>query len=652
MRKILGRLKQTISRKVEQILNCSAPLGTTVDFLELARAELGKREFSSALTHYLQEKNQNAQNLEAYIGTAVCYIQLGKYNDALSILSKANAAFGDHDAILALITKCKLHEESWSEVEHYWQKWRASFLQYPLFDFYQTTGEILVNSLKTDCWREEFTEKLIAELVFQDDRSVDSKSHPVVCSLLFHHHEYDRPFYLRLLKIINSFLTKHPTEKDLSNLCFATMLLTFGFPNKEERASLIKTCFYHFDLYSHWSFVLLGSSWNAIWDESIKSNVENIPIVKEILKNESERSNIYGVTKTYKLIFLANVCYPGLTPVLIEHARQLLDQGEVHEEFRDDLAFIVQQSIESAKKDQSDTKHRLKIAFCISGQLRGWEQAFRSWQKLGLSEHDVTFIVHTWKDTGGGVPIPPKDERALPPSFQKEFRKVWNKIGQKEMFSRYPSFFSLWSQNGTDVEESNLMRVYGSEYVFIDDDSVEPFQNLSNSEKMYYKIWECQNAADQIGIDFDLVVRIRPDLEFTENHQIDWRGIYQDCIHRNVLFCESYSTYFFPNIGFCMPDQFAIGSPSAMRGYSSAYAMTRRCDTWKDLNLKGFPQEFVAHKNVAYSTLYNGAVVEHIGLPCRFSPAFTPNKEMIYKAIRRDAAERNDSFDDALINAL
>jgi hypothetical protein len=43
---------------------------------------------------------------------------------------------------------------------------------------------------------------------------------------------------------------------------------------------------------------------------------------------------------------------------------------------------------------------RLRIALCISGQLRGYEAAHPSWSRLGLDRHEVTRFVHVWQDIG------------------------------------------------------------------------------------------------------------------------------------------------------------------------------------------------------------------------------------------------------------
>ena len=42
----------------------------------------------------------------------------------------------------------------------------------------------------------------------------------------------------------------------------------------------------------------------------------------------------------------------------------------------------------------------LRVALCVSGQLRGYKEAFPSWPSLGLDDHQVTTFVHTWQSVG------------------------------------------------------------------------------------------------------------------------------------------------------------------------------------------------------------------------------------------------------------
>ena len=47
------------------------------------------------------------------------------------------------------------------------------------------------------------------------------------------------------------------------------------------------------------------------------------------------------------------------------------------------------------------------------------------------------------------------------------------------------------------------------------DDQAEKFKGWSNSKKMHYKIHACAELARHGGRDYDLIVRIRPDMPLT-----------------------------------------------------------------------------------------------------------------------------------------
>lgn len=61
-------------------------------------------------------------------------------------------------------------------------------------------------------------------------------------------------------------------------------MLTFGLVDTQTRERLLETYFESFDLYSHWSFVLIGSGSSNLWDESMLSSVDSITSVRKIIK--------------------------------------------------------------------------------------------------------------------------------------------------------------------------------------------------------------------------------------------------------------------------------------------------------------------------------------------------------------------------------
>ena len=51
-------------------------------------------------------------------------------------------------------------------------------------------------------------------------------------------------------------------------------------------------------------------------------------------------------------------------------------------------------------------RRKARVALCVSGQLRGHEQAFESWKRALLPSAEFDIYVHTWKDVGRSSPKP------------------------------------------------------------------------------------------------------------------------------------------------------------------------------------------------------------------------------------------------------
>jgi hypothetical protein len=617
-----------------------------------ARQALEQGNFELAKKYYHSMINIVPDELEAYIGYSICDINMSQYESALSILSLARERFTYNPSVFSLIIKCHLELKQIGYIKENWLLWKSHQNGDFSSDFYRVSGDVLVELIDSSVsWEyDEFINQLIRVLVYQQDNVVDVNSHPTLCSILFHQHEYNRNVYCEILSKVRDFVDSDIKDETSLYISTASLLLTFDMVSDQLRKKILEKYFYDFGIFSHWSFILIGSAINSIWDLSLQKNKESLPIVIDIIKEELKSDRPLSPLELYKLILLSSVCCQECLPDIIKYTQDLLpirNGLSSSSDILEDLEFIVgnyQKEVPTSNK-----KERLKIAVCISGQLRGWRKAINSWKEYSVfGEHDTTYIIHTWKDTGINIPQPPKDERALPKSFFRSYRTCWNKFGEKEMYTRYPHFFALWSEK-SEVTKEELQAVYGTSHIVIEDDTCNPFVKMSNAEKMYYKISQCHEFVEQLGDKFDLIVRIRPDFQFLEGSHIDWNNIYEKCRSQRVLLSDMYSRYLFPNIGFCMPDQLAISTPETMRAYASAYKMTISNQNQK---FKYFPVDFLAHRNVAYSTLYYGVSVEGIGIPCTLAPSFKPTHVEIYEAIVKDSQGRMDSYDRSLLEAL
>lgn len=240
-----------------------------------------------------------------------------------------------------------------------------------------------------------------------------------------------------------------------------------------------------------------------------------------------------------------------------------------------------------------------------------------------------------------------------PDSGQCVYREAWNALCGESMRARYPSLSALWSEHGGTVDENDLRAVYDTDRVIIDDDAQAPFEGFSNAQKMYYKIARCHEEAVRARDDFDLMIRMRPDFEFSADCSFDWHALHQASVEERLVYWGYYARYFFLQIGSCPSDQFAIGSQEAMSAYAAAYAMTIAAGSTEAPRLKGFPIGFISHRSVAYSTLYQGIGIEAEKFSAwRMMPTFRPTGAALREALAADSVNRMDRFDQMLMQAL
>src|SRR5262249_8363825 len=136
---------------------------------------------------------------------------------------------------------------------------------------------------------------------------------------------------------------------------------------------------------------------------------------------------------------------------------------------------------------------RLRIAVCVSGQLRGFRTAFPTWQALGLDGHDVTYFVHTWRNIGI-KPLFRTDPERQPPGFFETFERIRQQVADGTLIGLYPSLHHRDAFGAKsplvhfEVERDELVALYETEFVVIEDDEAPEFAKFSNQEKMFHKI--------------------------------------------------------------------------------------------------------------------------------------------------------------------
>lgn len=215
---------------------------------------------------------------------------------------------------------------------------------------------------------------------------------------------------------------------------------------------------------------------------------------------------------------------------------------------------------------------RQRLALCISGQLRGFREAWQSLQPL-RDEFDVDVFVHTWQDVGAIASETAKEE-----ALRAAIGEIEPSALQHHSLTRaqYPNCFGLADK--ISITEDMVREFYSAKSVVVESSSefeaklTHRWADLNlpqpsvNCCKMLYKINACGNLVRKAiaeGHGYDYVMRVRPDLK-----------IYIDT---SVLSCNQFDdsmvlgSYVLGGDYHGFSDQLAVGSPTAMDVYASIW---------------------------------------------------------------------------------
>jgi hypothetical protein len=295
----------------------------------------------------------------------------------------------------------------------------------------------------------------------------------------------------------------------------------------------------------------------------------------------------------------------------------------------------------------SSFQRRLKVAVCVSGQLRGYQPAFESWKGTLLKDVDYDLFVHSWKNVGrsGAEPF-----RHVLPFDGKNFVETYRRLCLEEGFDsfkvRYPHLFARLADTGR-VTEQQISGFYRTSNVRLDDDLAMPFAALSNQEKMHSKIKFCFDMAVASGGEYDLVIRLRPDKPI-RYLGYRWHDLLDICRRSPLLFADfaTGAHYTNPMIG----DQFAVGTLPPMQVYSSTWSLYPPLAATRLLNCA---KPFVGHVSLAQVCWLHGIKVSKV--PIRFGQLQEPaqlSSAVIAECLELDAEGRKDRIDGLLLDAV
>lgn len=182
----------------------------------------------------------------------------------------------------------------------------------------------------------------------------------------------------------------------------------------------------------------------------------------------------------------------------------------------------------------------MKIAFCLSGHLRSYQQTFGALYKHILQPLNPDVFIHTWDFIG------------VSPHIDLHFKKIPTISKRKEIENIYKPKAFL-------VEKLNLH--LGERYRSLVVDKRSPNAIVN----MFYKIYQADLLRQRFELihgKYDIVIRARADLLFEKPIDPD-----------DLAKASENGHIYLPNCGHFdgLNDQFAFGNSEAMKEYSSCY---------------------------------------------------------------------------------
>jgi len=202
-------------------------------------------------------------------------------------------------------------------------------------------------------------------------------------------------------------------------------------------------------------------------------------------------------------------------------------------------------------------KNTMKVAVCISGQLRTYEKCYENLKKYILKPLNPDIFIQVWDEVGAS---------------HKESEGNKEKVCESKLLDMYHPKKIVIEERPIGADDE----LYGKK-VPPKLKEIEPL-HYKSALSMFYQINACNRLAvdysKEQGFDYDVIIRIRPDSMFLEKIP----DIIFDRISNNqkLVYFADYAID--TKIQVC--DKFALGTPDAMTVYSNVWDNIE--GLWKD----------------------------------------------------------------------
>lgn len=202
----------------------------------------------------------------------------------------------------------------------------------------------------------------------------------------------------------------------------------------------------------------------------------------------------------------------------------------------------------------------MKVALCISGQMRSYRECYPLLKKYLLDPLEPDVFIHTWSNSGVS--------RNIHRSFQIKDGQSFRYKHQEHAINR-DELLDFYSASEVVVEDAPDNCTNSLNGVTVPDilKEAEP-QNYKGAIPMFYKIWKCNelkcDAEAKGGFTYDLVIKIRPDIEVKGYLPVSLFSKYPNAFFRPTAMHGKLPGCF-------VTDQFGLGSSEIMNYYCSLF---------------------------------------------------------------------------------
>jgi hypothetical protein len=289
---------------------------------------------------------------------------------------------------------------------------------------------------------------------------------------------------------------------------------------------------------------------------------------------------------------------------------------------------------------------RPRIAVCVSGQLRGFQEAAPTHRRLA-EWADLKFYVHTWNAIGRRAPEPGHTKRLFDGKFLAAYDHALTVHGFAAVRQALPSLFSFL-QNDAIVDGDALKALYRTDQIVIEDESDPRFAGWNNYDKMYYKGSACTQLALADTDTFDAIIRIRPD-KIIEGFKPEFLAELLSTLRGQQVMVDL-PIYLHHGVGHCIGDQFMLGAAADMIDLGDPYT---EIETLKPMRMYCLNEGNGPHHNIANIVSARAVVAKEA--PIVWGPLAEiqrPERSRILAALEKDATEHASPFVSELLRAI